>query len=739
MDVSKQTAIITIAARLRVNMGWVSSAGRSGPGQHQLLLVAGAAPPGANHMGDVTCVPTSNRAAIKARKVIPRHQRVGGLSVKNPWWVRATVVFGLVAAVMVVTAPAVQGTEQVWSVEVDSSGESASRWASFLWTAPADGSAGLTVSWAGSANVRAELRTHPTNEWVDSALGTESPKRLEAEVTAGETYRIAVWSMSGTASVSVVADDEPGGGTVVAAGSVDAAGVSSSRWTSTTWEAPSTGLVSLQLDWDGPANLRIDVRRNGTWVTSRLNTDQPKVLDFDAVAGASYDIAVWSMSGAADFTVASDAPTTPPPPTEDDRPNILIILTDDQRRDSMEALPQITDWFSDGTTFTQGYVPTPSCCPSRATLMTGQYVHNNGTVNQSGPAFDESRSLAAELQQAGYLTGHVGKYVHYYDLDERAPNWDRWMYFQGGYFNRPMNFDGTIRTTSGYSTNITFDTAIGFVDDWEANDDQPWMMQVAPVAPHRANNEPPPPDTPYVGAAVPEFTFYPNSFETNISDKPPFIYCCDYGVERIQETRDAMLRALYSVDDGVDRLLSNLEANGELDNTLVFFLSDNGWLFGEHQLHEKFLPYHDSVGVPFLMRWPGNVPAGAVDDRFVGSHDIAPTALAAAGVPVPEWMDGSDILSGHDRDVRLTEYFQDDSNIRGIPDWASITTDIYQYTEYYQPDSETVRFREYYDLIADPWQLTNLLGDNNTRNDPDTAALSQQLARHRTCAGVSCS
>ena len=202
----------------------------------------------------------------------------------------------------------------------------------------------------------------------------------------------------------------------------------------------------------------------------------------------------------------------------------------------------------------------------------------------------------------------------------------------------------------------------------------------------------------------------------------------------------AMIRTLYTVDDQVDRLMRHLQATGELANTLVIFTSDNGFLLGEHKTTEKFLPYRKAVEVPFLVRWPGRIPAGAVDDRLVTYVDVLPTIVAAAGVTQAHaTLDGRDLLSGHTRQRALIEYWHDANNSRTIPTWASIRTAAYQYSEYYDiANPATVTFREYYNLQADPYQLVNLLADGVPANDPDTAPLSQALRAARQCAGASC-
>jgi arylsulfatase A-like enzyme len=241
------------------------------------------------------------------------------------------------------------------------------------------------------------------------------------------------------------------------------------------------------------------------------------------------------------------------------------------------------------------------------------------------------------------------------------------------------------------------------------------------------------------------FTPWPGNPAVNedVSDKPGYVRWRPLVADSaIQQMRTEQLRTLMSVDDMIDRLLTTLQMQGELDNTLVIFLSDNGYMWGEHRLSDiKFVPYAESVQVPFFARWPGRLAAGMHDDRFVANIDIKPTVLAAAGItPDPAYpIDGRSFLSEGGRTRALTEYFYDDANSPNIYTWASIRTPTYQYIENYdQPALNGGTFREYYDLINDPWMLTNLYRDGNPANDPPIAPLSSALAADRACSGATC-
>jgi arylsulfatase A-like enzyme len=194
-----------------------------------------------------------------------------------------------------------------------------------------------------------------------------------------------------------------------------------------------------------------------------------------------------------------------------------------------------------------------------------------------------------------------------------------------------------------------------------------------------------------------------------------------------------------SADDMVQRLFDELDALGETRDTLAIFTSDNGYLWGEHRIGaNKRFPYTESVEVPFYLRWPGHVAAGAVDDALVANVDILPTILDTTGVtPALRYpLDGRSLLEPGERRRLLLEYWVSSDNA-SVPSWASIRTAAFQYVEWYAADG-SVSFREYYDLRKDPYQLRNLLGDPDPSNDPVTDGLSARLAAYRTCQGSAC-
>jgi arylsulfatase A-like enzyme len=203
--------------------------------------------------------------------------------------------------------------------------------------------------------------------------------------------------------------------------------------------------------------------------------------------------------------------------------------------------------------------------------------------------------------------------------------------------------------------------------------------------------------------------------------------------------RIKQLRTLMSVDDMVERVFQALQAAGEDSNTVAIFTSDNGYSWGEHGLEAKGEPYSESVQVPLFMRWPGHVAAGTTDSRLVTNLDLPVTAMDAAGLTPTIPMDGRSLLGSFSRDHLLLDFYGFNGH-RFLRDWAVVLSQSYAYIEWYDntPSESSVRFREYYDLTNDPYELTNLLGDGNAGNDPNTSALSGTLLQDLSCSGSSC-
>jgi arylsulfatase A-like enzyme len=418
-------------------------------------------------------------------------------------------------------------------------------------------------------------------------------------------------------------------------------------------------------------------------------------------------------------------------------PNILIIVTDDQRaKQTLSVMPATRKWFvRGGTRFPNAVANTALCCPSRASILTGQFVHNHGVrKNQDGDLLRHDDTMERYLSDAGYRTGLIGKFLQGIPPDFDPPNFTKWATYQWGYYDRPFNVNGRLRVRRGYATDRIGGFARRFLRGFERHDDQPWFLYVATTAPHLPFQ----PAPEFADAKVPRLSVPQRAYERARSDKLPRLRRRDYSLEDGDGVFTRMERTLLSVDKTVGRVFRILGELEERRDTLAIFVSDNGHLLGEHGLYGKRLPYSPDVEVPLLMRWPSYVARGAVDRRLVATVDIAPTVLHAAGVDVGgPAVDGASLLeSGRIHDVMLIEQFE--NHRKRLPDWSSLRTTRYQYIEYYARDGVSVIWREYYDLRRDPLQLRNLLGDDRPGNDPDVDELSARLAEARSCAGETC-
>ncbi|MFF2814631.1 sulfatase [Kitasatospora cineracea] len=401
------------------------------------------------------------------------------------------------------------------------------------------------------------------------------------------------------------------------------------------------------------------------------------------------------------------------------RPNVLVILTDDQPKQTEWATPKTVDWLvGHGVRFTSGHVTTPLCAPSRSSVFSGQYAHRHGVRDNGHPYnLDQHHTVQRALGQAGYRTGLFGKYLNAWHPADDPPHFEEWLLAAPVVYNDGQyNDNGTVRTIPGYSTSVIRDHALAFLDK-AATDPRPWFAFVAPKASHEPNT----PEPRYADTPVPVWDGRPSVDEADRSDKPQWIQDATATLATARQLRARQLRTLLSVDDAVQALHDKLAALGQLDNTLVIYLGDNGYTWADHGWSKKSVPYLPSVEVPFYLSWPaGGLGAGSpADHRIVANTDLAPTILEAAGI-TPDWpVDGHSLLGTHSRDHLLVEYWEQGVHQAGRPHtWSSYLSRTEQYTEYYKLHTDAdglpagtgeVAFREYYDLDADPYQLVNKL------------------------------
>jgi arylsulfatase A-like enzyme len=416
----------------------------------------------------------------------------------------------------------------------------------------------------------------------------------------------------------------------------------------------------------------------------------------------------------------------------------LLIVTDDQRDGTMSMMPDVERWFgAGGTRFENAFATTPACCPARASILTGLYAHNHGILtNRENPdllAAAEPLMVQRALRNDGYRTALFGKYLNNWPNERDPANFDRWATTPFVAFGgEEWNVDGSVRKVTQNSTSFLGDLSISFLRNREREDARPWFLDLAFMAPHLpATVEPR-----YLDVVVPPLEPTSAMLEVDRSDKPGYVRRRHLrSLVDIELRRVPALRSLVAVDDQVDRVMRALKEMGELQNTVAIFVSDNGYLWGEHGRSRKAAPYLPAIEVPLYVRWPGHVAAGGIDTRLVGSLDIGPTMFAAAGVEAPSAFDGRNLLDRtSDRAGLLLESWR----ISDEPSWTAVLTKSWIYVEYVSDRTKEVTFREYYRIRGDPYQLVNLLHDGDDANDPNVARLAAVLARLRSCAGAQC-
>jgi arylsulfatase A-like enzyme len=429
---------------------------------------------------------------------------------------------------------------------------------------------------------------------------------------------------------------------------------------------------------------------------------------------------------------------------------MIFILADDLDLASVQQMPNLHSLVTEeGASFENAFVSYPVCCPSRATILTGLYAHNHGVESNKPPdggfpkflsEGNEEETIAVRLQEEGYRTALFGKYLNKYPGKDQAhvpPGWDEWHAKLGGheYYDYDMNENGEVVSygseTEDYYTDVLSDKATGFV--WSAaSDSRPFFAYVTPLTPH----SPAAPAERHEGAFANEEVPRPPSFdEEDVSDKPAGIRdlgrISDKEAARIDERYRKRLESLLAMDEMIASLVEELEAAGELDNTYLFFTSDNGFLQGEHRLkHGKKLPYEEAIHMPLFVRGPGVVPGSTVE-KLTLNTDFAPTFAELAGVEEfpTDGRSLAPLLRGETppswRSAVLLEGFGSEVP----PGYGAVRTETHKYVEY--GDGET----ELYDLEADPYELESL----HESADPSLIEdLKTRLEALRSCTGEGC-
>jgi arylsulfatase A-like enzyme len=450
--------------------------------------------------------------------------------------------------------------------------------------------------------------------------------------------------------------------------------------------------------------------------------------------------------------------TLPAAPT---KPNVLYILTDDQRWDALGLAgskhlktPHIDRLGQEGVFFSNAFCTTSLCSPSRASILSGLYAHTHGVTNNFTEYPDNFKSFPMILQEDGYDTAYIGKWHMGEDNDDPRPgfNWFVTHKGQGQYFDTEFNFNGQKReVVKGYYTTVVTDMA----EEWLARPrdaDKPWCLMIGHKAPHSFYFPEPKYENQFdhVRIPYPETAFMLEDKPTWIQDRlstwhgiygPLFDWRKNFPDSSPEAVKDfeAMTRAYWStissVDDSVGRLYQLLQTRGELDNTIILFMSDNGILNGEHGMVDKRTAHEPSIRIVQVARYPGLTPPDQpkVIEQQVLTTDVAPSVLDLCGAPPLENIHGKSwkkLVTTGDPTWRKSwlYYYNYEKQFPYTPNVRSVRTETWKYTRSPHGDATPDRhMAELYNIEFDPEERHNLI--NKPKYAPIVAEMQQELLK----------
>ena len=480
-------------------------------------------------------------------------------------------------------------------------------------------------------------------------------------------------------------------------------------------------------------------------------------------------------------------------------PNIIVIPTDDLAAGDLtpamlEQMPNLRALMEEGTTFENAFVTNSVCCPSRATILRGQYAHNHQVLSNGSPLGGAKRfrilggdgsTAATWLQEEGYRTAFFGKYLNGYHTDYVPPGWDEWYAVTGNFLSNDLNENGhTIRYNPDryHLDDVLSEKASDYVVRTAGAEppfftaDRPFFMWIGTKAPHQPATPAPRHEEDLADVLLPQ----PPSFDEKvISDKPDWVRnnppLSLKQKKYMEELHRKRLQSMLAVDDMIGDLVESLRDSNELDDTYIFFTSDNGFHLGQHRLGAgKWTAYEEDIRVPLVVRGPG-IPEGKTLDHMVLNNDLAPTFADLAGAKTPPFVDGRSLkplldakptpiadwrqrflieavaerggvphppvinesevvplVSGDPlpKDWRRTSATTAESSEEwGRPWLKALRTEDYLYVEYKTGEHEL------YDLKKDPYQLENIY---DSAPDDLVRRLNSQFEPLRQCEAEGC-
>jgi len=347
-------------------------------------------------------------------------------------------------------------------------------------------------------------------------------------------------------------------------------------------------------------------------------------------------------------------------------PNIVFILTDDQRLEDIAHMPRLNKLLIEhGMSFSNYFSSVSLCCPSRASILRGQYAHNTGVLTNSSDSggFSKAHALGVEnstvatwLHDHNYKTALIGKYLNHYPgslgPEYIPPGWDYWASSVLGNpyseYNYTLNENGKQVQYGGeagdYGTDVYAKKAVGFIKDCTTQN-KPFFIYLAFYAPHGPATPAPRHESLFADAKVPRSKAFN---EADVSKKPQFIQRLPLLTEKEIEAADTYygkrLRSLQAVDEAIESICNTLDETKQLENTYIVFASDNGFHLGEHRMRRgKMTAYETDIHLPLIVRGPG-VRHGVRAEELAGNIDLAPTFAEIAGAKVPDFVDGRSLL-----------------------------------------------------------------------------------------------
>ena len=450
------------------------------------------------------------------------------------------------------------------------------------------------------------------------------------------------------------------------------------------------------------------------------------------------------------FPPLANAQVIPVPSTvqavksEGQRPrNVVFILSDDHRYDAMSFMghslaktPHMDAMAKQGAHLKNAFVTTSLCSPSRASILTGLYTFRHRVIDNQRAVPEGTLFFPQYLQQAGYKTGFIGKWHMGHASDDPRPGFDYWFSFKGqGQYYPPgpkytINDNGKRVPQDGYITTLLTEKAIEFLQN-QKDADEPFFLYLS----HKAVHGPFTPEPKYRGSllngrfALPESSQLLSDNQLNrprwLLDQRNSWHGMDFPLHTdtsVEKYYKSYCEALRSVDDSIGAVMEQLKEMGIYDDTLVIYMGDNGYMFGEHGLIDKRVAYETSSRVPMLMQCPAVIQGGTVVEQVVANIDIAPTVMQAMGLEKPPHMDGQSFLPlAQGQSIPWREYFLYayywEQNYPQTPTHFSLRGDQNKYTTYYGLwDTD-----ELFDIKADPME------QNNQIHNPDFAKTMEQM------------